>query len=394
MSEHPAGPHDGRRARRLRLPVLAGSLALAVLVIVVLYVFQAYRGSHGDVRHQATIKIDGPPTAMGWPTSVITLVFSPDSATLAVATSDGKVRLISSRTGRLQKTLDIVSGFIFCVAFSPDGSLLATGHEDGFVRIWELATGQERDTFRAARRNVWCVTFADHGKQIVDVGSDTKETDGDKSDAIRVVHWELATGKVAISAVVRSPAQAHYVQLSGDGRILATADSDYIGNVENPELWKVDVKLWDTTTGIELATLPGFKDAVRALVFSPEGRELLTGTDRHQIRIWDVENAMQVTEFVDKRAHETPYLVFSPFGKILAARGRHGEAGTARFLAADTGQELGRIELNEFAGLDCAAFSPDGRLLATANFVIDIRDGPTPAEVKIWDCSRLTGKQR
>ena len=65
------------------------------------------------------------------------LAFSPDSKTLASATSRGIV-LLDMSTFQVKKSLSGHINRVNSVAFSPDGRTLASGSEDGTVLIWEL----------------------------------------------------------------------------------------------------------------------------------------------------------------------------------------------------------------------------------------------------------------
>ena len=70
---------------------------------------------------------------------------------------------------------------------------------------------------------------------------------------------------------------------SPDGRILAGAIASNLSvNVDN------NVKLWDTTTGLELMILRGHPARVFALAFRPDGRRIASSYMDGTVWLWDV----------------------------------------------------------------------------------------------------------
>jgi WD40 repeat protein/tRNA A-37 threonylcarbamoyl transferase component Bud32 len=48
-----------------------------------------------------------------------------------------------------------------------------------------------------------------------------------------------------------------------------------------------EIRVWDVQTGKRLATLKGHSGSLRAAVFSPDGRWLVTGSDDGRVKLWD-----------------------------------------------------------------------------------------------------------
>ena len=68
------------------------------------------------------------------------------------------------------------------------------------------------------------------------------------------------------------------VVFSPDGQLLASGSLDRT------------VRLWDTATGASRGTLEGHSGCVNAVVFSPDGQLLASGSYDHTVRLWDIKN--------------------------------------------------------------------------------------------------------
>ena len=96
-----------------------------------------------DVRREKIIA-----TLQGQPGS--RLAFTQDSKSLAIASSDGTVKLWNIAIGDVALTLQHI-GPVTGVSFSADGKLMATSGADGTVRLWPAASLSEADSSSRAR---------------------------------------------------------------------------------------------------------------------------------------------------------------------------------------------------------------------------------------------------
>ncbi len=79
-------------------------------------------------------------TLRGHTSSVNSVAFSPDGATLASASGDDTIRLWDVATG--QPRTDPLRGHtdsVVSVAFSPDGATLASASGDDTIRLWDVS---------------------------------------------------------------------------------------------------------------------------------------------------------------------------------------------------------------------------------------------------------------
>ncbi|KAH8760811.1 WD40-repeat-containing domain protein [Hyaloscypha finlandica] len=65
------------------------------------------------------------------------------------------------------------------------------------------------------------------------------------------------------------------VAFSPDGKQVVSGSQDYT------------VRLWDIVTGAALYTLKGHSDYVRSVAFSPNGEQVVSGADDKTVRLWD-----------------------------------------------------------------------------------------------------------
>ncbi|KIM85737.1 hypothetical protein PILCRDRAFT_43537, partial [Piloderma croceum F 1598] len=65
--------------------------------------------------------------------------------------------------------------------------------------------------------------------------------------------------------------------------------------------------------------LEGHDDAVIAVIFSPDGKVIATGSRDHTIRIWDVMSGAQVLAPLRGHNSEVRSLAFSPDGQQIVS---------------------------------------------------------------------------
>jgi WD40 repeat protein len=159
------------------------------------------------------------------------LSFSPDTETLASASSDNTVKLWDAPERKLKATLKPNAAELRSVAFSGNGKFLAAGTRYGKVQVWDAIGMNEIATLSGHAGDVWAVAFDYDGKTLA-------SGDGDWNRPGSVRLWDTETWKERKS-----------LQTSGEVLSLAFAPKS---RLLAAGCWDMTVKVWDSAEPIEL----------------------------------------------------------------------------------------------------------------------------------------------
>lgn len=149
------------------------------------------------------------------------------------------------------------------------------------------------------------------------------------------------------------------VRFSPDGTLLASAGGN--GSLE----------LWDVATGAHLSTLVGHDPTqlVNAIAFGPNGNWLASASDDLSVRLWDISDPTRPRPLGDPLlSHEgfVQTLALSPDGNALISAGGNGDFDLRIWNPVTAELEL-TVNTGHTNTIWYLAYSPDGRILATAS---------------------------
>ncbi|MCX6929379.1 MAG: hypothetical protein NT154_40115, partial [Verrucomicrobia bacterium] len=174
--------------------------------------------------------------------------------------------------------------------------------------------------------------------------------------------WNVDEGR-PVAKLPESETALVFAAFSPDGKILFTWDQSYAGN---PDQTHNRCVFWETSTGRQLSgfSFQGWTHELRSkATFSGDGRRLLIARNTPSewpVEIWDVQSGRLVATLL-KHDGELGALALSLDGSLALTADR-----IVRLWDTTKGTEL-----TSFAGhadrVVCAAFSPDGRFVATGS---------------------------
>jgi WD40 repeat protein len=283
-----------------------------------------------------------------WHTSkVLCVAFSPDGTRLLTTSADTTVRQWDVTTAReVEPPYERHVGEVSAAAYSPDGQWVASGGIDRTVRVWQARGRKDVAVLHGHTGKVTGVAFAPDGRRLASV-SDASRLSIARDDTVRV--WEV--DPQATLPALRGHTNGIYpVAYSPDGRWIASG------------AWDKTVRLWDAATGALCATL-SHPDVVHGLAYGPDGTWLVSASlADNRLRIWDVATA-RLRKEIEVPAGKLRSVVVRPDGRRLAASAYVEEDKVHHLHVCDV--ESGE-RLFSTAG-SVRAYSPDGRWLAVVN---------------------------
>ena len=194
------------------------------------------------------------------------------------------------------QTLQGHNWWVWSADFSPGGRRIVTASQDGKAIVWEqsIENGpyEELTQFTQHRGPVYVARFSPDGTQIATAGYDR-----------RVLIWNpdvVNPPDIARRLDNQPDLPSPFVELGThegpvrglsfalDGNVLATGGQDNV------------IRVWEVSSGEQIAVLRGHASHVRDCVFSPDDNSLLSAGRDGQIKRWQPQSYAEMVVF-DRR---------------------------------------------------------------------------------------------
>ncbi|BAZ25279.1 WD-40 repeat-containing protein [Kalymmatonema gypsitolerans NIES-4073] len=149
----------------------------------------------------------------------------------------------------------------------------------------------------------------------------------------------------------------NYVVFSPDGKRMVTASDDGTA------------RLWDAQTGQKLHVLTGHNDVVTHAAFSPNNRFIVTTSQDGTACLWNAKTGQNLHVLTGHNDVVT-HAAFSPDSQlVVTVSGRYYDSQdhTARLWDVNSGHQINILEIPDNL-VRKAAFSPDGQLIVIASY--------------------------
>lgn len=256
---------------------------------------------------------------------VISLDYSPDGKYVISGSMDQKMKLWDIKSEKEIRTYEGNNGSVYAVSFSPDGKFLYSySSYDNSMRTRGLSSENNLKTYTILNNYNVIPSFPDR-KIFLAVYSKLQEytyknlTDVPPDDFSKYLNsvslLDCESGKITEPFKTKSNFEVNASAFSPDGKIIALAYGGINSEIEGQGFKGFEIELRNASSGKRIKFLKGHKHEVHMILFTPDGKYLLSCSSDKTIKIWDTQTGTALKTLVG--TDEIFNIAISPDGKYL-----------------------------------------------------------------------------
>ncbi|KIK44968.1 hypothetical protein CY34DRAFT_78758 [Suillus luteus UH-Slu-Lm8-n1] len=234
-------------------------------------------------------------------TGFYSIALSPNGKTVVTGSGDGKVRLWDVETGKVIQRWTGHTHIVMSVCWSASGDRVVSGSWDGTARVWNAKTGKRILKIKTRHESVWVVLYSPDDTRIATGGYKNVAQISGGSYEYAAKIWDAKTGKLI--KTLEHDRIVYSLAWASDGKTLITGSFGLI-------------KIFDTATWKQVATLEGHTNYVNAITLSHNNRLLASASYDNTARIWNLYTNFPVGPPLQHR-DKLECAAFSANGRVL-----------------------------------------------------------------------------
>lgn len=219
-------------------------------------------------------------TTYGFATAI-----SPDNTKVAVACSNGKLKIYNISNGTLANDINAHTSWTTALAYAPNGNFIVTGGTDDLVKIWDTSNGNLLFTASGHLGDITSLKVSHDNNYIVSASKD---------NTIKI--WNAADATLQ-RTITEHNSDVNAIDISPDGSKIASAA---LNN---------NCKIFNFSDGALLATFDTLSiNSINAIAWSPDGNKIATGNAASDLNLWSFTAAP--THINQQQQQEISFTVF------------------------------------------------------------------------------------